>query len=87
MNCAALPTVPPLAILGFGVALSDDLTGAGLAVHAPDEHADVHPRVCCKAQTGGGLGVRTVCPFTSLFNWTAGCFVRLWSAFFGGVLL
>lgn len=87
MICAALPTVPPMALTGLGMVLAGDLTGAGLAAHAPDEHAGGVSRQPHMAHTVGGVGVRLLCPLSSLLGRVAGALVPAARFCHGGAVL
>ncbi len=72
MNCAVFP----LAHSGGGVhGLTYDLAGAGQPAQAPElihtRHAD-GLSFACYAHTEGGVGVRLLCPLTSLLGRVVG---------------
>lgn len=68
MNSVAFPTTPPGGVV-FG--LIQGLAGAGQRAQAPDEHAD-RPLVGRVSHTVGGVGVRLLCPLTSLLGRVVG---------------
>jgi hypothetical protein len=68
MNCAVFP----MASSGGGAfGLTCDLAGAGQPVQAPDEHAD-GLNLAYGSHTVGGVGVRLLCPLTSLLGRVVG---------------
>ncbi len=68
MNCAVKPLVRPIGLVG-GVQANP--TGAGFTVQAPEQHADGRT-FASYAHTVGGVGVRLLCPLTSLLGRVAG---------------
>jgi hypothetical protein len=67
--------IDPLTTLPGGVCFEViNRTGAGQVVHAPERHAD-RAVLPMKVHTVGGVGVRDVCPLTSLLGRVVGVFI------------
>lgn len=68
MNCAVKPLARGMRLAG---GIQANPTGAGFTAQAPAQHAD-GCILASYAHTGGGVGVRLLCPLTSLLGRVAG---------------
>ena len=68
MNCAVKPLARGMRLAG---GMQANPTGAGFTAQAPGQHADGR-FFASYAHTVGGVGVRLLCPLTSLLERVAG---------------